>query len=75
MAGTLRLLLIQSNVHLSVLLDCTNVFVNVILRLNRRMFVYNFLSSDVAELLRDCLVFSIPMRDLYSIIACTTRDG
>ena len=65
----------RSNVRWSVLLDCTNFFVNVILRLNRRMFVYNCLSSDAAELLRDCLVFSIPMRDLYSIIACTTRDG
>ena len=32
-------------------------FLNVILRLNRRMFVYNFSSSDAAELLRVGLVF------------------
>ena len=32
-------------------------FLNIILRLNRRRFVYNFSSSDAAELLRVCLVF------------------
>ena len=57
----------RTKVGCSVLLDCTNFLVNVILQLNRRMFVYNFVYSDAAELLRDCLVFSIPMRDLYSI--------
>ena len=41
----------------SVLLDWTIFFLNVILRLNRRMFVYNFSSSDAAELLRVGLVF------------------
>ena len=64
----------RSKVGCSVLLDCTNFLVNVILQLNRRMFVYNFVYSAAAELLRDCLVLSIPMRDLYSIIASTDMD-
>ena len=58
----------------SVLLDWTIFFLNVILRLNRRMFVYNFSSSDAAELLRVCSVFGIPMRELCFNMAFTTRE-
>ena len=48
----------RSDGRCSVLLDGTIFFLNIILRLNRRRFVYNFSSSDAAELLRVCLVFS-----------------
>ena len=65
----------RSDGRWSVLLDWTMFFLNVILRLNRRMFVYNFSSSDAAELLRVCSVFGIPVRELCFNIACTTRDG
>ena len=51
-----------------------NFFLNVILRLNRRRFVYIFSSSDAAELLRVCSVFGIPMRELCFNIAFTTRE-